>query len=110
MINDSYHVLPGYYLSVADFVSFKVILYASLHGCQADLLTACEAFCSGDAAAVRQRAILALAVAFLQHFVRANWTGPPEQAGSYPAGFEGLDGVANAAGSDEFFRSFHCES
>jgi hypothetical protein len=21
-----------------------------------------------------------LAVAFLQHFVRANWTGPPEQA------------------------------
>ena len=55
-----------------------------LHGCQADLLTACEAFCSEEDArisAVRQRALLALAVAFLQHFVRANWTGPPEQAG-----------------------------
>ena len=55
-----------------------------LHACQADLLTACEAFCSeADAriSAVRQRALLALAVAFLQHFVRANWTGPPEQAG-----------------------------
>ena len=55
-----------------------------LHACQADLLTACEAFCSeADAriSAVRQRALLALAVAFLQHFVRANWTGPPEQVG-----------------------------
>ena len=53
-----------------------------LYACQADLLPTCEAFCSADAriSAVRQRALLALAVAFLQHFVRANWTGPREQA------------------------------
>ena len=51
---------------------------------EADILAACERFRSAaendEALLVRQSALLALAVAFLQHFVRANWTGPPEQA------------------------------
>lgn len=51
---------------------------------EADILAACERFRSAaendEALLVRHSALLALAVAFLQHFVRANWTGPPEQA------------------------------
>ena len=74
-------------------------------------MAACKDFCDGDATnAVRQRALLALAVVFLQHFVRANWTGPPEQAEldfdvgkrGCPAKWAEKQNDSFRSGSDEF--------
>ncbi|CAK9009253.1 unnamed protein product [Durusdinium trenchii] len=44
---------------------------------KADLLSVCHSFGSTP---LLRHALLALAVASLQHFLRANWTGPPEEA------------------------------